>query len=48
MPDSVAAHLVTGFSQMFYQPVFDTITTIYENWECELWVRLILNNLLAL
>ena len=31
-----------------YPPGFDTITTIYQNCEYDLCVRLILNNLLAL
>ena len=31
-----------------YPPGFDTITTIYENCEYDLCVRLILDNLLAL
>ena len=32
MPDSVIAHMVTGFNQILYPPVFGTIITIYENW----------------
>ena len=48
MPDSVKAHMTTGFSQILYPLVFDTIITIYENSEWELCVWLILNKLLAL
>ena len=47
MLDSVKAHMTTGFSQILYPLVFDTIT-IYENSELELCVWLILNKLLAL
>ena len=49
MPDSVIAHMATGFSQiLLYPPVFDTIITIYENCEFDLCVWLILKKLLAL
>ena len=40
MPDSVTAHMATGFSQIFYPPVFDTLITIYENcdWDPCVWL----------
>ena len=47
MPDSVIAHTATGFSQILYQSLFDTIKKIYENCEWDFCVWLILNNLLA-
>ena len=48
MPDSVKAHVKSGFSQILYPLVFDTIITIYENSEWELCIWLILNKILAL
>ena len=36
MADSVKARMTTGFSQILYPLVFDTIITIYENYEQEL------------
>ena len=46
MPECEFDHLVTDFSQIFYPPVFEKIKN--ENREYDLWVCLILNNLLAL
>ena len=48
MPDSVKAHVTTGFSQILYPLVLDTIITNYENCEWELCVWLNLNKRLAL
>ena len=48
MPDSGKAHMTTGFNQILYPLVFDTTITIYENYDWELCVWLILIKLLAL
>ena len=48
MPDSVKAHVKTGFSQILYPLVLDTIITNCENCEWELCVWLNLNKRLAL
>ena len=48
MPDSVKAHVTTGFSQILYPLVLDTIITNCENCEWELCVWLNLNKRLAL
>ena len=48
MPDSVSLPIWQLVLAEYFTPVFDTITTIYENWECDVWVCLILNKLLAL
>ena len=47
MPDSVIAHMATGFSQILYPLVFDTRKSTYENCEWDLYVWLLLKNLLA-